>query len=67
MLDQPVRLWEEAGEIGWYLGHRGAAVKSLDLLIAAYALAHDVPILIADRDVALMRRVGLGLVLLDVE
>jgi len=66
VLDQPVRLWEETGEIGWYLGRRGAAVKSLDLLIAAYALAHDVPILTADRDFALMRRVGLGLVLVDV-
>jgi len=63
LLDQPARLWEEAGELGWYLGRRGAAVKSLDLLIAAYALAHGVPVLTADADFALMRRAGLGLVL----
>ena len=67
VLVQPARLWEEAGEIGWYLGRRGASVKSLDLLIAAYALAHDVPILTVDRDFGLMRRVGLGLVLVDVK
>jgi predicted nucleic acid-binding protein len=65
LLDQPTRLWEEAGEIGWYLGRRGATVKTLDLLIAAYALAYGVPILTVDRDFALMCRAGLGLVLAD--
>lgn len=63
LLEQPAALWEEAGELGWYLSGRGAAVKSLDLLIAAYALAHAIPILTADRDFALMRRAGVGLVI----
>lgn len=64
-LEQPADLWEEAGEIGWYLGRHGAMVKSLDLLIAAYALAHGVPILTADGDFKLIRRAGLGLVLAE--
>jgi predicted nucleic acid-binding protein len=63
LLEQPAALWEEAGELGWYLGRRGATVKSLALLIAAYALAHAVPILTADGDFALMRRAGLGIVI----
>ena len=63
LLEQPAALWEEAGELGWYLGRRGAIVKSFDLLIAAYALGHAVPILSADRDFALMRRAGLGILI----
>ena len=65
LLQQPADLWAEAGELGWWLGRRGAAVKSLDLLIAAYALAHSVPVLTGDDDFALMRRAGLGLVLAE--
>jgi predicted nucleic acid-binding protein len=67
VLDQPANMWEEAGEIGWYLGQRGSTVKSLDLLIAAYALAHDVPILTVDRDFERMRRAGLGLLLVEAQ
>lgn len=63
-LVQPPRLWEEAGELGFFLGRRGAAVKSLDLLIATYALAHAVPILTADADFTLMRRAGAHLVVI---
>jgi predicted nucleic acid-binding protein len=63
LLEQPAELWKEAGELGWYLGRRGATVKSLDLLIAAYALAHAVPILTADADFVRMRRAGLGIVI----
>lgn len=62
-LPQPVLLWEEAGELGWYLGRRGVVVKSLDLLIATYALAHRVPVLTSDTDFARMRRAGIGLAL----
>lgn len=61
LLDQPSALWEEAGELGFFLGRRGATVKSLDLLIAVYALAHSVEILTNDRDFALMRRAGVDL------
>ena len=63
ILEQPADLWAEAGELGWWLGRRGARVKSLDLLIAAYALAHTVPLLTGDGDFALMRRAGLALLL----
>lgn len=62
-LRQPDELWSEAGELGALLGRRGANVKSMDLLIAAHALAHAVPVLTADSDFALMQRAGLGLVL----
>ena len=65
MLEQPVHVWEEAGELGYFLGRGGAAVKSLDLLIASYALAHAVPILTRDADFALMRRAGAHLVVVD--
>jgi predicted nucleic acid-binding protein len=65
LLVQPDALWAEAGDIGWWLGRRGATVRSFDLLIAAYALAHEVPILAADRDFAMMARAGLGLLLAE--
>jgi predicted nucleic acid-binding protein len=63
LLPQPDALWVEAGELGYLVRQRGATVKSLDLLIATYALAHGVSILTADRDFRLMRDAGIGLVL----
>ena len=63
LLDQPGGLWEEAGELGYFLGRRGATVKSLDLLIAAYAMSHGVAILTADADFMAMQRAGLPLLL----
>ena len=63
-LTQPPHLWQEAGELGFFLGRRGATVKSLDLLIATYALAHAVPILTTDADFTLMRRAGAHLVVI---
>jgi predicted nucleic acid-binding protein len=65
VLDQPGQLWDEAGELGYYLSRKGVTVKSMDLLIAAYALSHRVPILTADADFALMSRAGLHLQLFD--
>ena len=65
LLAQPPDLWDEAGELGGWLRRRGATVKSLDLLIATYALAHGVPLLAADSDFNLMARAGLGLVLAE--
>ena len=64
-LVQPENLWEEAGELGAEIGRRGAAVKSLDLLIATYALSHGVAILSADRGFATIRKAGIALLLLD--
>jgi predicted nucleic acid-binding protein len=63
LLHQPAQLWEEAGELGFALGRRGVSVKTLDLLIASYALAHSVAILTTDRDFSLIRRVGVPLLL----
>lgn len=63
LLAQPQDLWVEAGELGAFLGKRGTAVKSMDLLIATYALAHAVPLLTLDSDFAAIRRAGTGLVL----
>lgn len=61
LLEHPPRLWEEAGELGYFLGRRGATVGTIDLLIAAYALSHAVAILTRDVDFARMRRAGLAL------
>ena len=64
-MDQPPRLWEEAGDLGYVLARRGASVKSLDLLIATYALAHAVPILAVDSDFVTMKRAGVQLLLVE--
>ena len=65
-LPQPASLWEDAGDLGFALARKGVTVKSLDLLIAAYALTHGVPILTVDRDFQLIARTGVGLHLVDV-
>lgn len=61
LLEQPRALWEEAGDLGGFLGRQGASVKSFDLLIATYALAHAVEVLTRDADFDLMQRAGVGL------
>lgn len=61
-LAQPPRLWEEAGDLGYLLARKGVTVKTLDLLIAAFALSHDRPVLTADDDFAAMRAAGVPLV-----
>jgi predicted nucleic acid-binding protein len=60
-LPQPEQLWEEAGDLGFWLARRGVSVKSMDLLIAAWALAHSASLLTRDRDFAAMQRAGLPL------
>lgn len=40
-LPEPERLWEEAGDLGHWLARRGVTVKTVDLLIATWALAHS--------------------------
>jgi hypothetical protein len=64
-LPQPASLWDEAGDLGFALARKGATVKFLDLLIAAYALAYNTPILTLDRDFQLIARAGVGLHLVD--
>jgi predicted nucleic acid-binding protein len=64
-LPQPASLWDEAGDLGFALARNGVTVKSLDLLIAAYALTHDIPILTLDRDFQLIAHAGVGLHVVD--
>lgn len=63
LLEQPPDLWDAAGELGFEARRRGATVKTLDLLIAAYALSHSVPLLTKDRDFTALRRAGIPLLL----
>jgi predicted nucleic acid-binding protein len=60
-LEQPAALWREAGELGAAVGRKGFTVKTLDLLVAAHALAHDVELLTLDADFQILRRAGLAL------
>jgi predicted nucleic acid-binding protein len=60
-LAQPVRLWTEAGDLGFALRRRGVTPKTVDLLIATYALSHSTALLTADKDFAAMRRAGVPL------
>lgn len=61
-LEQPAALWEEAGELGYVLARRGVTVKTMDLLVATYALSHGVALLASDSDFDDMRRAGIPLV-----
>lgn len=61
VLTQPPQLWEEAGELGHVLARKGVTVKSMDLLIATWALHHGVAVLAADSDFDLVRGAGIPL------
>jgi predicted nucleic acid-binding protein len=60
-LAQPAQLWTEAGDLGFALRRRGVTSKTLDLLIATYALSHSATLLTADGDFAAMRKAGVPL------
>ena len=60
-LPQPPALWTEAGDLGFALRRKGTTVKTLDLLIATWALGARLPILTSDGDFALIRRAGVPL------
>jgi len=64
-LSQPSNLWEEAGDLGFAVARRGVTAKTLDLLIACYALSHRLPILTTDRDFEAMRTAGIPLELVN--
>lgn len=66
LLPDPPRLWDEAGDLGYALGRRGVTVKTIDLLIATYALSHGVAVLARDSDFEDMRRAGAQLLLVEV-
>jgi hypothetical protein len=61
----PADLWDEAGDLGFALARKGLTVKTLDLLIAIYALSNRTAILTLDSDFRLMAQAGVGLHLVD--
>ncbi len=61
LLADPPKLWEEAGDLGFLLARKGVTAKSIDLLIATYAMSHGVPVLAVDADYADMRAAGVKL------
>jgi predicted nucleic acid-binding protein len=63
-LSSPANLWDEAGDLGFTLARAGVTARSMDLLIATYALGHGVTLLTRDGDFARMRRAGVPLQLL---
>ena len=66
VLSDPPDLWAEAGDLGYALGRRGITVKTIDLLVATYALSHSVAVLTTDSDFRHMRRAGVQLLLVEV-
>ena len=62
-LHQPASLWEQAGDLGFALRRRRVSIKTLDLLIATYALDHAIALLTTDRDFLLIQKAGVSLVL----
>ncbi|HEX4476735.1 MAG TPA: PIN domain-containing protein [Polyangiaceae bacterium] len=65
LLRQPEDLWLSAGDLGAVLARRGVTIKTLDLLIAVYAIAHGAPLLTTDGDFRSIARAGVGLSLAD--
>jgi hypothetical protein len=61
ILAQPEQLWTEAGDLGFALRRRGVSPKTIDLLIATYALTHSATILTTDRDFLAMQKAGIPL------
>ena len=49
--------WQQAEEMSFALGRRGLPVPSTDLLIAAVAISHGVPLWHADRDFERVKQV----------
>ena len=62
-LAEPADLWTAAGDLGFVLARKGVTVKTLDLLIAAHALAHGAAVLTRDADFVAIERARVGLVL----
>jgi predicted nucleic acid-binding protein len=61
LLSQPASLWTEAGDLGFALRRVGTTVKTMDLLIATYALTAGTPILTCDADFRVMQKAGVPL------
>ena len=65
LLAAPPSLWEEAGELGYWLSRRGIIAKTIDLLVATYALSHGRAVLTGDSDFTAMKRAGVQLLLVE--
>jgi len=63
LLEQPEDLWTLSGDLGALLSSRGLTVKTLDLLIATYAIAHGARLLTADSDFKGIAKAKVGLTL----
>ncbi len=61
LLSEPSDLWRDAGLLGAAAGKKGHTVKTIDLLIATYAIAHDIALLTLDSDFAKLRDAGFAL------
>jgi predicted nucleic acid-binding protein len=61
ILAQPADLWTEAGDLGFALRRRGVTPKTVDLLIATYALTHSAILLSTDKDFLAMQKAGVPL------
>ena len=57
-LEQPDKLWIDAGNCGFALRRKGKTVKTMDLLIACYAIAYQVPMLTLDKDFKTIKAAG---------
>lgn len=64
-LEQPPDLWHQAGELGYALGRSGLTTKTFDLLIVAYAVFHQIPLLTTDKDFKQMAKAGIELYLVQ--
>jgi predicted nucleic acid-binding protein len=58
-LDAPPDLWLAAGALGFQLARKGTTAKSLDLLIACYAMHHGATVLTDDADFSAMAAAGI--------
>lgn len=63
VLDDPPGLWRAAGELGFRLARKGKTTKTLDLLIASYALHYGVALLTDDADFRTIAAAGVPLTL----
>ena len=61
VLEEPSDLWVEAGNLGYSLRRKGYSVKTLDLLIAVYAIVHDAELLTSDSDFRSIAKAGIPL------
>ena len=62
-LTTPEELWTEAGDLGFRLRRHGISPKTLDLLIATYALNHSAALLTSDKDFLSIQKAGVPLLL----